>query len=128
MEEQQGETSTRYRSTNVFNWLQASALSPMAAVAEHTSPAPKRSCGDGPQRGAGESLRVGYLPSRCPSSRALAPVAPGGAAATSTGLHMKHPVGCPSSATAGVASGSRVVANAARSAMGAYLMSRSSGE
>ena len=39
-----------------------------------------------------------------------------------------HPVGCPSSATAGVASGSRVVATVARSAMRAYLMSRSSDE
>jgi hypothetical protein len=42
---------------------------------------------------------------------------------TSIGAHDKHPEGCPSSAIAGVASGSKRVAAIERSAMRAYLMS-----
>jgi hypothetical protein len=66
---------------------------------------------------------------RCPSDRngsvAGAPswsysgVGPG----TSIGAHDKHPDGCPSSAIAGVANGSKQVAAAERSAMRMSLMS-----
>jgi hypothetical protein len=42
---------------------------------------------------------------------------------TSTGAQDKHPEGCPNSAIAGVANGSKQVAAADRSAMRVYLMS-----